>query len=161
MADLLARLRVRGARRVIAVVSLSVIGGALLFAAAAETIGFGWRAVLVAFGGAGLWGAWAVQKATEHDILLTREGIFDESGRMIAAMDDIVAVDRGVFAFKPSSGFVVKLARPMPFAWAPGVWWRFGRRLGVGGSVSGFEAKAMAEILELALADRAGKVNRD
>ena len=41
---------------------------------------------------------------------------------------------------------MVKLSRRMTAGWAPGVWWRFGRRLGVGGSVSGFEAKAMAEM---------------
>lgn len=161
MADLLARLRVRGARRVIAVVSLTLLGGALVWLAASPDMGLGWRGTLVVFGGAGLWGAWAVQKATEKDILLTRDGLFDETGRVLAAMEDIESVDRGVFAFKPSSGFVVKLARPMKAGWAPGVWWRFGRRLGVGGSVSGFEAKAMAEILELALADRAGKLGGD
>ncbi|MDJ1007957.1 MAG: hypothetical protein QNJ13_09055 [Paracoccaceae bacterium] len=161
MADLLARLRVRGARRIIAVVSLTLLGGILLWLAASQGMGAGWRAVLVLFGGAGLWGAWAVQKATETDILLTRDGLFDERGRELAPMDNIVAIDRGVFAFKPSSGFLVKLDRPMKAGWAPGVWWRFGRRLGVGGSVSGFEAKAMAEILELALADRAGTLKRD
>lgn len=161
MSSPLARLRVRGARRVVAIVSLTILGGALLWLAAADGMGFGWRAVLVVFGGVGLWGAWSVQQATEHDILLTREGLFDDEGRQLAAMDDILAIDRGVFAFKPSSGFVVRLARPLPAAWAPGVWWRFGRRLGVGGSVPGHEARAMAEILELALADRAGRLKRD
>jgi len=121
----------------------------------------GWRAVLVLFGGIGLWAAWGVQKATEKDILLTRQGLFDETGQVLAAMEDIESVDRGVFAFKPSSGFVVKLSRRMEAGWAPGVWWRLGRRLGVGGSVSGLEAKAMAEILELALADRDGRLGRD
>ena len=34
----------------------------------------------------------------------------------------------------------------MPAAWTPGIWWRLGRRIGVGGLTG--EDAAMAELLE-------------
>lgn len=161
MAELLARLHMKGARRAIAVAATGALGALLLWLAVIAGAGLAGRLVLAGFGGLALWAAVAVHRATRKDLLLTREGIFDETGRMLAAMENIEAVERGVFAFKPSSGFAVTLKEKTPSGWAPGVWWRVGRRLGVGGAVPGPEAKAMAEILELALADRAGRLRRD
>ncbi len=158
---LLARLRVGGARRVVAILAVTLLGGAVLYLAAAEGMDIGWRAFLIGLGAIMLWGAWAIQKATETDLLLKRSGLYDASGRMIAEMDNIDAVDRGVFAVKPPSGFVIRLKKRMKSGWAPGVWWRVGRKIGIGGAVSGLETKAVAEILELALADRAGTLKRD
>jgi hypothetical protein len=67
-------------------------------------------------------------------------------------------VERGAFAFKPSNGFLVRLDKPLGRGWAPGLWWRLGRLLGVGGVTSASQSKAMAEILSLELARRAGKL---
>ena len=57
-------------------------------------------------------------------------------------------MDRGAFAFKPSNGFMLKLSRKGPFAWEPGIWWRIGRRVGVGGVTPGTPAKVMAEMIQ-------------
>jgi len=67
---------------------------------------------------------------------------------------DIERVDRGVFAFKPSNGFLVRTREPSARAWRPGLWWRFGRRIGVGGVTSANQTKAMSEILAAMLAER-------
>ena len=67
------------------------------------------------------------------------------------------SVDRGLFAFKPSNGFVVVLSQGGWRGWAPGLWWRLGRRLGVGGVTSAAQAKAMAEILSIEIARRDGQ----
>ena len=115
-----------------------------------------WHLVLVAIGVAALvLGEW-LRRATTLRIELTREGLQDSSGRSLAPFADIVAVERGVFAFKPSNGFLVKLARPAPRGWAPGLWWRYGRRLGVGGVTPGHQARYMAETLAVMLVEREG-----
>ncbi len=157
----LARLRAQGPRRVLAIAAVALLGVGFLSLAVAEGMGAGWRIFLFALSFLMVWGAWAIHKATQVDIFLTREALVDGRGLVLASFDNIEAIERGVFAVKPTSGFLVRLKRPMPFHWAPGAWWRIGRRIGVGGSVSGLQAKAMAEILELAIADRDGKLKRD
>ncbi|MEM9850852.1 MAG: hypothetical protein AAF761_02525 [Pseudomonadota bacterium] len=159
--QLLAQLRVKGPRRVVAIVSVGLLAAAAIYLAVTPGMPAGARVFLIALGGVVGWGAWAIAKSTEVDLLLTRDGLVDAAGQMIAPMEYIERVDRGVFAVKPPSGFVIKLNTKMPAGWAPGVWWRIGRRIGIGGAVSGPDAKAMAEILELALADRAGLLKRD
>lgn len=73
------------------------------------------------------------------------------TGRPLALMEDIQEIERGMFALKPSNGFVVRLKTKAAPAWAPGLWWRTGRRLGVGGVTSAGAAKAMADLLALRL----------
>ena len=64
------------------------------------------------------------------------------------------AVDRGVFAFKPSNGFLVRTREKAGNVWAPGLWWRLGRRVGVGGMTASAEAKFMSEILSAMVLQR-------
>ncbi|MGR3434089.1 MAG: hypothetical protein ACU0CO_04240, partial [Shimia sp.] len=75
-------------------------------------------------------------------------------GREIAALPEIASVDRGTFAFKPASGFLVHTARPLGAAWAPGLWWRVGRQVGIGGVTARHEAKLMGEVLAAMVAAR-------
>lgn len=70
-------------------------------------------------------------------------------GRVIARVADLRSVDRGAFAFKPSNGFLIRLGRRGSTAWVPGVWWRLGRFVGVGGLVPGHQTKLVAELLSL------------
>jgi len=41
-----------------------------------------------------------------------------------------------------------------PRAWSPGMWWRMGRRVGIGGTVAAGPAKFMAEQIALRIATR-------
>jgi len=93
-------------------------------------------------------------KATSTRLELTRDGLFDGNGRVLARLADIKKVDRGLLAFKPSQGFLVVLNTRTGRAWAPGLWWRFGRQLGVGGVTSPGEGKYMAEQLQFLVAAR-------
>ena len=79
------------------------------------------------------------------------EGLRDGNGRLLCRMDQIAGVDRGAFAFKPSNGFLVKLKEPMPRVWQPGLWWRLGRRIGVGGVTPAGQGKFMADMIALKL----------
>ncbi|MEM9031633.1 MAG: hypothetical protein AAGB18_03220, partial [Pseudomonadota bacterium] len=94
-----------------------------------------------------IWQAGAVALVYEAGVL--REEAPD--GRVLASLGDIKGVDRGAFAFKPSNGFLLRLHDPGVRAWVPGVWWRSGRYLGVGGLLPASETRAVAEAISLGL----------
>lgn len=108
---------------------------------------------LAGFGSLSLYFAVRMYRATATDVILTRKGLHDSSGAEIAAIDNIQSVDKGFFAFKPSNGFLLRLATPRPGAWVPGVWWRRGTRVGIGGATNGKAARDMADIIMILKAD--------
>jgi hypothetical protein len=140
----------------IGVGSLGGLGALMLYMALVLSPGLGWQAVQVGLGLVALWCAQRMWRATAERLELGPEGLRSSDGRLLAPMEEIVAVDRGVFAFKPSNGFMLTLRSKGPFAWEPGLWWRIGRRVGVGGVTPGTPAKYMAEIIQERIAARAG-----
>lgn len=110
----------------------------------------------LATGAAAGWAAWALWQATAERLIWTGAALTTGGGHVIASAEQISRVDRGAFAFKPSSGFVLTLTERAPIRWAPGLWWRLGRRVGVGGVTHAAPAKAMAEAIALMLASRDG-----
>ena len=92
-----------------------------------------------------------MSQATASRLILTQDTLSDADGTVLANVKDIVAVDRGMLAAKPSNGFVLRLDRGAPSAWRPGLWWRFGKRVAVGGVTSGAQTKPMADILSAML----------
>ena len=59
----------------------------------------------------------------------------------------MVSVDRGAFAFQPSNGFLIRLRAGAERTWQPGMWWRIGTCVGVGGMTPGPQTKFMAETI--------------
>lgn len=116
-----------------------------------------WRLPLVGIGVGAAWLAVGLWQASGRAIELTEAGLRDSDGRWLARIDQIASVDRSTFAFKPSNGFVVQLTEPLEAAWAPGLWWRLGRRVGVGGVTSPGMGRLMADILAAYLAERADR----
>lgn len=114
-----------------------------------------WRVVLVALGFLSLVLGVRMHAATAVGLVLTRDGLRDGNGVVLADADEIEGIERGAFAFKPSKGFVLVLKKAKPRAWMPGLWWRWGRRVGVGGVTPGHQTKAMAEAIQTLLSDRA------
>ena len=112
------------------------------------------QVLLVLIGLGALWMAEVMRRSTELTIELTRSELRDSSGTCIARIEDITAVERGLLAFKPSNGFMLKTRTPGPRVWRPGIWWRIGRRVGIGGVMPGHQTKAMAEILAALQAER-------
>lgn len=140
-------------RRVLGLAVMGALAGLLLYVAAVRPPATaGWRVFLLALGGGTLILGEAMRRATGRALQLTRTGLFDSDGREVARIDRIAGVDRGAFAFKPSNGFTLRLTEPGPRAWAPGVWWRLGRRVGVGGVTPAGETRAMADLLSAMLA---------
>ncbi len=132
--------------------------GVLLLSVALRMPGgaFLWQLIVSAAGGVSLWMAYCIYQAAGLRIEMTGAEVRDSAGRTIAKIDEISGVERGAFAFKPSNGFLIRTKKPGPRFWAPGVWWRMGRSVGVGGITPGHEAKAMADQLTILLSRRDG-----
>ena len=144
-------------RRASAVAMLCLLGAILLWVGLfAEQGAPGWRVMLALMGGGAVALALALWRATERALVLTREVLREagEGGRLVARVEAIESVSRGAFAFKPSNGFMLRLSEPGPRAWAPGLWWRIGRRVGVGGALRGAETRALAEAVAGMIAER-------
>ena len=134
-------------RRWMGILTFFALAVVLLWLGVANAPSFGWRIAFIAFGALSLWGADVMRRSTDDQIVLTREVLRTKSGRILARVDNVEKVERGAFAFKPSQGFLVRLKTPGQAGWAPGMWWSRGTFVGIGGVVSGGQAKAMAEIL--------------
>ncbi|MEO0917456.1 MAG: hypothetical protein AAFY31_10820 [Pseudomonadota bacterium] len=142
------------ARRLFAYAVLLLLGGVVLYTALAHPPTGGWLVFLLFFGIGALWLAERLRRATLLRIDLTATDIRDSAGTVLATMDEIKSVERGVFAFKPSNGFTLVVETRKPRGWAPGLWWGMGRRVGVGGVTSAGQAKFMAEQIAFRLNQR-------
>ena len=142
------------ARRVLGVGMLGALGAFLLAIAVLRSPeALGWRAFLLVAGTGALWLARRMWRSSARGLVLTAEGLREagEGGRWVAPIEAVERVERGAFAFKPTNGFLLRLRAPGPRAWSPGVWWRIGRRVGVGGVLRAGEARAAADVMALIL----------
>jgi hypothetical protein len=153
--EIIATIDANGPRRFVGVGMLLMLGGLLLYIAFARPPeSMGWQALLVAFGAFALWFAQKLQVATTKKLLLTKDALVDSDGSVLTRIEDVAAVERGMFAIKPSNGFMLKLKTPAPREWHPGLWWRLGRRLAVGGVTPGSQTRPMADIIAMMIAER-------
>ncbi|MEP5761768.1 MAG: hypothetical protein ABJ327_21145 [Litoreibacter sp.] len=120
--------------------------------------GLHWILLLFAAGGVSVFGGYKMWELSDQSIELTQHGLRMSDGTVIAGLADIVKVDRSFFAFKPSNGFVISLNVSHPIYWVPGLWWRVGKQIGVGGLTPAGDGKALADTLSALLAERDGLV---
>ena len=147
----IATLQASAARRFFAYGAVFALGAMVILLAFLQPPALGWQLFLIAFGAGTLVVAERLRRATRTALILTETQIVDSSGTVVVDIDNIKSVDRGAFAFKPSNGFVLRLATPQPRAWAPGLWWRYSTRIGVGGVTPSGPAKYMAEQIAMRL----------
>lgn len=152
--QIVASLRASPPRRYLAVAITVTLGLLLIALGFSGGRGVLAQLVLIALGALALWQAARIWYASEGALYLTEAGLFDQDGTCLAAMDDVVSVSRGTFAIKPSGGFTLLLTQKRPRASAPGLWWRLGRRLGVGGVTGQGAARFMAEAIAAQIARR-------
>ncbi|GAA6161166.1 MULTISPECIES: hypothetical protein [Ruegeria] len=152
--EVLARVKASTPRRWLGVGMLTVVGAMVLYVAMATPPEPAWLVFLLVVGAAAFWLAHRMWYATSDSIELTDTVVRTGAGRVIARVQDIEAVDRGVFAFKPSNGFLIRTRTKDANAWAPGLWWRLGHRVGIGGMTAAAETKFMSEMLSVKLASR-------
>lgn len=156
--DVMATVRASAPRRWLAISMLAFLGFLLIyFGVVTPPASLQLQIFVVVLGALSVALAVKMHAATQSEIYLTEAGLFDRDGTEIAAIDQIERVERGAFAFKPSNGFMLRLAKGgAPRAWRPGLWWRFGRRIGVGGVTPGSQSKIMAEMIQAMIAERDG-----
>jgi hypothetical protein len=159
--EILMRLYPSAGRRIFAIGVLYALGALLIWMAFTSAAGALFSVFSIAVGIVVLWGGEQLRRATSLVLELTDEGLRDTSGRWLARWDEIAAVERGAFALKPSNGFVLKLKEPGQRAWVPGLWWRVGNRVGVGGVTPMRPTKFMGEQMSLRLAGLPDQLSSD
>lgn len=145
-------------RLLIGVGVLAALGALVIDIAVSGSFGLAARLAVLAVAAAAFLLAWRLWSAGRVALELDG-GVLRETGgegRVLARVAEIRAVDRGVFAFKPSNGFLLRLDAPAPGAWVPGVWWRRGRVVGVGGLIPARQTRLVAETIALELAQARG-----
>ena len=152
MTKVLARMQPGPGRRMLAVALQAALGLALLYAGLVSGPGGALlRALLTLAGAMALWQAQRSWQAGARALELREDGLFDGDGQLLCPLDNIEAIETGVMAFKPTNGLALRLREPMPRGWEPGLWWRYGRRMGLGGATPPHQGKQMAEMLSLLL----------
>jgi hypothetical protein len=141
-------------RRFLGLGSLGFLGFLLIYLAIVEQPTLVWRLFLLSMGVGALWMTDKMRRATASGLVLTPTSLSDSDGTLIALIEDIDGIDRGFFAFKPSNGFLLRTREKASNEWRPGMWWRVGRRIGVGGMTPAHHAKQMSEIIAIMLAQR-------
>ncbi|MEM7471309.1 MAG: hypothetical protein AAF340_08150 [Pseudomonadota bacterium] len=156
MSDVITGIVPSAPRRLFGAGVLYASGGLLIYIALVQPPSAAYALLLVGFGAVSTYGGWRMWQVTGRMIELTEEELRLSDGTVIAKIEDIDKVDRSFFAFKPSNGFLVTLKVKYPSAWAPGLWWRFGKRIGIGGVTPASEGKVMADALSAMIATRDG-----
>lgn len=98
--------------------------------------------------------ALALWRATDVTLTLTEEALTDSRGRVLARLDQVQGVERGALSMAPTGGFVLRLSAPATVHWVPGVWWRLGTRVGIGGTTPRLMTREMALLIEAMIAVR-------
>ncbi|MEL6607825.1 MAG: hypothetical protein AAFO93_02840 [Pseudomonadota bacterium] len=145
--EILAQITPSQPRRIFATGTLGMLGLLMVWMAVTSGTSAGYQIMLVLLGAGASTLAWVLWQATSDYLVLTPEALQTSKGDVVARVANVRSVDRGAFAFKPSNGFLLTLKTPGRGVWAPGLWWRFGRRVGVGGVTAAHEAKATAEAI--------------
>lgn len=143
------------ARRWIGVGSISLIGLLVLYVLlTSRPPGVIWPILMLATIVICYWQAWRMHIAGQRRIQLFEDGVYLDTGEVIAPFDQIESIDRSLFTFKPSGGFVLVMRDKPPRRTLPGLFWTMGRRIGIGGTVPGYQARGMADIIEAMLLQR-------
>ena len=139
------------ARRAVTLAMLYSLAGLLLYIAFTQPpASTSLLVFILLLAAAVLWLAVATMRSTRNGLVLTREVLRTQTGQILCRVEEVASVERGAFAFKPSNGFLVRLKTPGPTGWAPGLWWRHGTFVGVGGVTPPGQTRAMAELLKAA-----------
>lgn len=105
------------------------------------------RGLLIVLSLSGAWLLLMLARRGPASIELTEVGLVAANGAVICEFSNIAKIEHGALAFKPSKGFLIRLKSPMSPGWHPGLWWRYGTRVGIGGMTPAAETKLMAEVL--------------
>lgn len=134
-------------RRFIALGTLNGLGAVTLVMALSQSAAVYGSGLLFVTGGLSLGMAEVIRRSTARGVELTRAALRETDGAIIAQTADVVRVDRGVMAIKPTNGFVFQTRAAERRNWRFGIWWRVGRHVGIGGMLPPPQTKVMADTL--------------
>lgn len=134
---------------------LLCLGALIIYLALGTPMQLGWKAFLIVTGILSIWMAERVRRATAESLELTETELRSTDGEVLARISDIANVERGAFSFKPSNGFLITMNTKAPSAWRPGLWWRLGKRIGIGGVAGAAQTKFMSEMLSAQVLENA------
>lgn len=147
--EVLVSIKASPARRILGLTVLALLGGLLIYGGLVQPAGMtGLQITLIAAGVGVLVLTVKMRRDSVAGIELTRSVLRSTDGHELARIDQIERINRGAFAFKPSNGFVLVLREAGPRHWAPGLWWRVGRQVGVGGVTQATQTRFMAEMIQ-------------
>ncbi|WP_300031766.1 hypothetical protein [uncultured Roseobacter sp.] len=152
--EILATVAASTGRRVLGIGMLAFLAVMVIYVALASPPTLGWQIFLLALGTGSLMIADAMRRSTSYVLELTKTELRESGGTVIARTADMTGIDRGAFAFKPSNGFLIHTTASGSRHWRPGLWWRMGRRVGVGGMTPKNQTKMMAEIIAMMIEER-------
>lgn len=153
--EILATVMPSTVRRFAGLAMLGTLGGLLVYVAVfTPPAALFMQAFLLGLGALVLWLAENMRRATKYGVVLTADELRSTNGDLLVRVEDMTGVVRGSFSMKPTNGFSVLTKTRQARAWAPGLWWRVGKRVGVGGVTAASQAKFMSEMLAAMLADR-------
>lgn len=158
--EVLVTVHASSGRRFLGILSLGILGVMLIYIAVAQSPAIEWRVFLLVLGVASLLMVDKMRRSTASRLELTETELRDSDGTVIALVADIEGMDRGFFAFKPSNGFLLRTSEKAPNSWRPGMWWRVGHRIGVGGMAVAHQTKMMSEIIAVIMAKREMDIKR-
>jgi hypothetical protein len=144
--DFIAALRVSFGRRFIGCSVLAAL--TILFAvlavqgAGTGAVAFGLAAALSAGVTVGIW------QVSAREVVMKPTGLFDSNGAVIVTLDQIERINSGPLSIRPSNGFSIRLTSRQSAHWAPGLWWRWGRMVGIGGLTSAKPSRDLANLLQ-------------
>ena len=95
----------------------------------------------------GLWFIRFLKRYSKIGFLINQSGLFNIDGSVICKIDDIERIDVSPYTFKSANGFIVILKTKSSFKSIPGLYWRLGKRLSIGGLVSKNESKFLSQTL--------------
>ena len=95
-------------RRILGIGSLWILSLMVIYVGIVRPPELGWQLFLFALGGGSIWIAEQMRRATSVTLELTRQELRDTAGVVLARMDEVTGLDRGMFAFKPSNGFLLR-----------------------------------------------------
>ena len=159
--EVLATIDPHPVRRVFTTGVVGLLGFMLIYiAAATPPADIGWLAFLVILGLGSLYLSWRVWGATAVALGLTRSALREVDGRVLFMLDEVESVDRSIFAFKPAGGFLVRLKAPTTRGrvYAPALWWRSKRRVAVCGATAPSQAKPVADLIKIIVAEMNGEM---
>ena len=138
-------------RRIFMLAVLAALGLIfVLLGFSSAPVAMGWRVAFVAVAAVIFYYLPVINRSTAVGLTFDGTRLTDTNGIEICRLDQVTTVEKGALAFKPTNGFTLRLKEPAPRGWSPGIWWRFGRNVGVGGVLSGNQTKLMAEAILVA-----------